>query len=186
MVCHGYGQLAAYFIKKFESLDDGSNLVIAPEGLSRFYLDHQENRIGASWMTSEDRLLDIGNYLEYLNQVFGQVISPICQNWPVKINLLGFSQGVATICRYAAQDQAQFDKLILWAGSIPPDLDYPKAALKFQQADVQIVYGDQDQYIDKTYLDNQKIALDKLHINPEVKVFPGNHQLSPQVLLELL
>ena len=35
-VCHGYAQLANYFIKNFEVLDNGKNLIVAPEGLSRF------------------------------------------------------------------------------------------------------------------------------------------------------
>ena len=38
-VLHGQGHLAQYFIKQFESLDNGSNLIIAPEGLNRYYID---------------------------------------------------------------------------------------------------------------------------------------------------
>ncbi len=186
MVCHGYGQLAPYFIKKFDPLDDGANLVVAPEGLSRFYLDTRENRIGASWMTKEDRLLDIKNHLEYLNQVFDQAIRPIHEKWQVKINLLGFSQGVATICRYAAQEQALFDKLILWSGTIPPDLNYAQARLNFRKAQVHLVRGDQDQYVDQVYLENQKTAVAKLEIRPEIKVLSGNHSLDPDVLRTLI
>ena len=39
-VSHGYGQLAAYFMRHFAFLAeaDPSTVVIAPEGLSRFYL----------------------------------------------------------------------------------------------------------------------------------------------------
>ena len=42
-------------------LDDGSRLIVAPEALSRFYLGEvsqrpaSERRVGASWMTREDR-----------------------------------------------------------------------------------------------------------------------------------
>ena len=36
-VCHGYGQLAEYFIRNFEAINDGENLIVAPEALSRFY-----------------------------------------------------------------------------------------------------------------------------------------------------
>jgi hypothetical protein len=38
-VLHGYGQLAQFFIKKFNTLTDHNVCVIAPEGLSRFYLE---------------------------------------------------------------------------------------------------------------------------------------------------
>ncbi|WP_261990367.1 hypothetical protein [Hymenobacter sp. BT188] len=38
-VCHGYGQLAAYFIRHFAVLTEANDtVIIAPEGLSRFYL----------------------------------------------------------------------------------------------------------------------------------------------------
>ena len=61
-VCHGYGQLAGRFLRHFEPLDDGSRVIVAPEGLSRFYLSESpaERRVGASWMTREDRLVEIG------------------------------------------------------------------------------------------------------------------------------
>src|SRR2546425_1041706 len=60
-VCHGYGQLAGRFLRHFEPLDDGSRVIIAPEGLSRFYLSESpaERRVGASWMTREDRLVEM-------------------------------------------------------------------------------------------------------------------------------
>src|SRR5207245_4750618 len=45
-VCHGYGQLAGRFLRHFEPLDDGSRVIIAPEGLSRFYLRSEERRVG--------------------------------------------------------------------------------------------------------------------------------------------
>ena len=66
-VCHGYGQLAHRFLRSFSALDDGSRLVVAPEGLSRYYVDHAERKVGASWMTTEDRLTDIADYVAYLD-----------------------------------------------------------------------------------------------------------------------
>ena len=54
-VLHGYGQLAGAFLRHFERLQDGARLFIAPEALSRYYLPGHQ-RVGASWMTREDRL----------------------------------------------------------------------------------------------------------------------------------
>ena len=76
-VFHGYGQLARYFIRKFAILTNQQILVIAPEGLSRFYIEKVESsgrpndRVGASWMTKENRTVDIENYLHYLNAAGG-------------------------------------------------------------------------------------------------------------------
>ena len=47
--CHGYGQLAGRFLEKLRALDDGTRYLVAPEGLSRFYLSESstERRVGA-------------------------------------------------------------------------------------------------------------------------------------------
>jgi hypothetical protein len=70
IVCHGYGQLASRFLGQFAGLDDGTRLIVAPEALSRFYLDpiperrDQRNpRVGATWMTKEDRDAEIADQL---------------------------------------------------------------------------------------------------------------------------
>ena len=49
-VCHGYGQLAAYFSRHFAFLTeaDPTTVVVAPEGLARFYLSVNGGRVGAS------------------------------------------------------------------------------------------------------------------------------------------
>ena len=60
-VLHGYAQLANYFIEKFRVLESKNILVVAPEGLHRFYWNGMSGRVAASWMTKEDRLTDIAD-----------------------------------------------------------------------------------------------------------------------------
>ena len=55
IVCHGYGQLASFFIRKFQDLDAPNRFIIAPEGFNKFYLNGYSGRVGASWMTKENR-----------------------------------------------------------------------------------------------------------------------------------
>ena len=68
-VLHGYGQLAAQFIGIFEALNDGTRLIVAPEALNRFYVagvetaPAAERGVGATWMTREDRLNEIDDYV---------------------------------------------------------------------------------------------------------------------------
>ena len=99
---HGYGQLPAYFLRKFEPLAEAGWTVVAPEGLHRFYTEGTSGRVGASWMTREDRATDIGDYLAYLAQV--QERFPLPSNG--RAVLLGFSQGVATAARWAVSRPA--------------------------------------------------------------------------------
>ena len=42
---HGYGQLSKYFIRKFESISD-DYLIVAPEGMHRFYKNGNSGRVG--------------------------------------------------------------------------------------------------------------------------------------------
>jgi hypothetical protein len=61
LVTHGYGQLAKTFIRRFEPIMDAQTLVVAPEGLSRFYWGGFDGPVVASWMTREDRLDEIAD-----------------------------------------------------------------------------------------------------------------------------
>src|SRR5947199_8460531 len=71
-VCHGYGQLAARFLERLRPIEAKRRCIVAPEGLSRFYLTETatERRVGASWMTREDRLHEIDDYVRYLDALY--------------------------------------------------------------------------------------------------------------------
>ena len=66
--------------------------------VSRLYLDNTYTRVGASWLTREDRDAEIADFTGYLNALYDQVLDgrdPAA----LHISLLGFSQGAATACR---------------------------------------------------------------------------------------
>src|SRR5690606_24237990 len=85
---HGYGQLASSIIHKFDDLIDGQVFVIAPEGLSRFYWDGMTGQVGASWMTKEDRNLEIEEYCDFLQSIYAHFFPKIPTH--AQIHLLGF------------------------------------------------------------------------------------------------
>ena len=121
-VCHGYGQLAEYFVRHFAVLleHDPMLVVVAPEGLSRFYLQGVGGRVGASWMTRADRLAEIDDYVAYLNQLADSLLATCPPD--VAVTVLGFSQGAATVSRWLLQAHFRPARLVLWAGAFPPDL----------------------------------------------------------------
>lgn len=180
LVCHGYGQLARRFIEDFESVNDGSRLIVAPEGLSRFYIDRTQQRVmGASWMTREDRLHEIEDYLAYLDLLHEAVQKTLGR--PVPVTALGFSQGVATATRWAARTDAEVRRLIVWGGTVPPEVDLSV----FATVRVTVVCGDQDELITAKVRDTEAALWRKVGIDPEVKIFPGRHEVLPGVLAEL-
>ena len=57
VLTRGYGQLAAYFSRHFAFMTeaDPSTVIIAPEGLSRFYLSGNGGRVGARFKAHKGR-----------------------------------------------------------------------------------------------------------------------------------
>ena len=122
MVCHGYGQLAGRFLSRLDALDDGRRLIVAPEGLSRFYVDGTgpASKVGASWMTREDRETEIDDYVRYLDAVFDAACRPADRN-AAALTVFGFSQGTATASRWAVRGQRKVERLILCGITPRPD-----------------------------------------------------------------
>lgn len=183
IVCHGHGHLAEYFIKQFTCLDDGQHLIVAPEGLSKYYLKGFTGRVGATWMTKEDRLNDINNYLTYLEAVYKEIKPRLSDK--VKVTLFGFSQGAATISRFATQTRVHFDRLVLWAGIFPPDLPPLESTERIKNKPVYWVYGKKDPYLSANVMEEQGRIIESLKISPDIVSFEGEHELNEEVLLKL-
>lgn len=182
LVCHGYGQLASYFIRHFQALADLGHYIVAPEGLSRFYLQDNSGRVGASWMTREDRLTDIGNYLRYLDAVAER--AKLAQ--APELNLLGFSQGVATICRWAMHTEFPYKRLVLWAGVFPPDVSPALSSSRLSSVAVHQVWGTKDPYLNNEKLNEQIRYLQSLKAGHfQHHSFEGKHTLHTPTLLSI-
>lgn len=183
-VLHGYGQLAGRFLRHFALLADGQRAVVAPEGLSRFYLEGDaRDKVGASWMTREDRLTEIDDYVHYLDVVFAEVVR---ERRPTGgIHVLGFSQGTATASRWLVQGHAHADRLILWGGEVPPDLDLARAHERWDGTTVLFVVGSTDQFITPKVLARDERRLQDHGIAYAVERFEGGHEVREEVLEKL-
>ena len=183
-VFHGYGQLATDFIQNFAYIADGTRFFIAPEGLSRFYCSGSSGKVGASWMTREDRLDEISDYLSYTNAVYEQITREI-PNEEIKNILLGFSQGVSTVCRWLEQVSVKAHRLILWAGSIPQELDLWKIKAHYPDLEVFIVVGTKDRYANPALIRDDEARLEKFELHYRKVRFEGKHELHPPTLRKL-
>lgn len=144
IVCHGYGQLAKFFIRKFKILQKESVYIVAPQGFHKFYLKGFSGRVGASWMTKENRDDEITDHCNFLEQLTGNLINSASKN--CKINVLGFSQGAATISRWCLQTKHTINTFVLWAGKIASDFDFDKYKSKHPNTNNYIVFGTRDQF----------------------------------------
>ncbi|MDQ3191725.1 MAG: serine hydrolase family protein [Bacteroidota bacterium] len=184
IVCHGYGQLAKYFLRNFEVLNNGENLLIAPEGLHRFYLKGYTDRVGASWMTKEDRLNDIKDYTNFLDDLYTEILGSF-KGREVKINVLGFSQGAATVCRWLVNKKSKANNLILWAGVFPEDLQFEVEKSLFDSMNIFMVIGNKDEFISSEQIKLHESKLTQKGIKFEIIKFEGKHEINSMVLLEL-
>ena len=188
-VLHGYGQLAAYFIRHFAAIDDGTRLIVAPEALSRFYLEQTtwkgtgQARVGATWMTRDDRLAEIADYVKYLDRQYQQVFAAIDRDI-TRVTVLGFSQGVATACRWLAAGKARADQLVLWAGPVPPELSAADLATLRATKFVRVI-GDRDDMAAPELLAAEEARVRALGIDAPLQRFVGGHELNAVMLRSL-
>lgn len=186
LVVHGYGQLAGHFVERFQPLVEGGSLVVAPEGLSRYYVagtGGPGSRVGASWMTREDRLSEIADYLRYLDAVHDEVFARVRRD-AVRLHVLGFSQGAATAARWALRGKARVDRLVLWAGLLPPDVEPGAQAARLNGLDLTIVAGERDESV-TAGLPLLEAALEEAGVKYRAITFSGGHAIDAATLREL-
>jgi len=184
-VLHGYGQRAEDFLEQFEPIADEDILIVAPEGLSRLYLRATRDEIGASWMTSRDRDIEIEDYLAYLDAVHAGVMEAAPGAFTETI-VLGFSQGAATASRWvSASLRMKAHRLILWGALPGAELRSSSFAADIAPCRVEFVTGTQDRF---TSPDRMKELLSSMDTpsNPiSLTVFEGGHEIDADTLQTL-
>lgn len=183
IVLHGYGQLAEYFLQKFKSLDNGTTLIIAPEGMHRYYLNGNSGKVGASWMTKEEREKDIDDYVHYLDTLLEE-IKKQCNN--ARVVVLGFSQGAATAARWVGYGKVQPAKVILWGGLFPPDMKWDLATDKWKKQEVDILIGNEDEYYTSNEFKEYYTPVLPRFYNATFHEYKGKHTIYEEVLNKLV
>ena len=190
LVLHGYKQLARRFLRRFTPIDDGTRLVVAPEALSRFYVSAEEGRhgsasvVGATWMTREDRLSEIADYVRYLDALAVEVRSQ-CTESDAPVTVLGFSQGVATAARWVTHGDIVPRRLVLWGDFSPPDLDFDRARVALEHVDVALVRGRQDRALSATLAQEESARLADAGIDYTTILYDGGHDIDADALVRL-
>lgn len=184
VVFHGFGQLAARFIRKFQFLDDGNQVVIAPQGPDRFYFD-QFRKTGASWTTRDHRDLHLANQQNYLDAVWEQVTSGVDLG-TIRIHTLGFSQGVSVQTRWISSRNVEVSTMIYWAGGYPEDLSAADWNYAVSQPSVLSIVGDEDEYLTEERMSQERTKVLICHPQTEFRMFAGRHVMPQEVVKEVL
>ena len=197
VACHGYGQLAAYFGRHFQDALRPGRLVVVPEALSRFYVTEGGRRVGqrvgASWMTREDREAEIADLVRYLDDVFVATCARAdADPREVRLGAVGFSQGTATVTRWLAYSplvssrERRAGRLVLWGGALPHDLDLAEHAAWLGAADLHLVAGDRDELATPGRVLQEERRLEEAGVAHESVSFSGGHRLDDRLLTEVM
>jgi predicted esterase len=191
IVCHGFAQLARAFIEEFRAIATRGRLIVAPEALNRFYMNREGGRagvnarVGATWMTREDRLAEIDDYVRYLDDLYGEVVERQAGRAP-RVTALGFSQGTATVARWLVHGAAALDRVVLWAGLLPPEIA-PGGSYRARLASTELVlvHGSRDEMLDAQQVLAQREALERSGVRLKVLEFDGGHRMDRATLAQL-
>lgn len=181
---HGYGFHAGYFIKKFEPIVDDETFVVAPEGLNRFYKEGFTGHVGATWMTKEDRINEIKDYVFYLNSLAAAFFEKVDRG-SIKLNVLGFSQGAATMVRWLNDRQVEADNLIVWCSKIPDDFDYKNHMDLFSNSKNYLRLGNADPFMKWADPDKYLKIYEKHGLDFDFEWFDGKHEILERDLTAL-
>jgi predicted esterase len=188
--CHGYGQLGQHFARHFEPLADGARTIVAPEALSRFYFGEPRRQhgsdamVGATWMTREDRESEIADHVQYLDTLYAEIRAQKGRS-RARVTVLGFSQGVATVCRWLARGSARADRLVLWGGRMPPDIFPLPASSPLRTVALTLVVGVTDEFFTPLTVAEQEKRLRDEKLVYEVCRYEGGHSLDEGLLREI-
>ncbi len=177
LVLHGYGMTAQGILHWFRAALRPDRLLVAPEGLSRFYRDAKGLRtVGASWMTREDREHEIADQHDYLDRVAATWLADRS-----RVEVHGFSQGVATGCRWVAAGHP-VDRLVGWGSPTPPDIEPAAYRGRIGPGPLHLVIGERDRFFDPAVVAADAARLGAAGIPVELHRFEGGHGIDAAML----
>ena len=89
------------------------------------------------------------------------------------------------MCRWAALGSARIDRLIVWGGEVPPDLDLARAAPRLRAARLTFVYGTRDEFFTPKIVAATEARLHEREIPFELISFDGGHEIDEVTLRSL-
>ncbi len=177
LVLHGYGMQASAFLENFSILQKEGRLIVAPEGLSRFYKRGFSGDVVASWMTKEDRLLEIEDYIGYLDNLADELHSS-----NARLIVIGFSQGATSASRWLLHGKTVISDFVIWCGEFARE---PKTTSN-PLPPIYHVRASNDEFIAAERFDEQLNYLTEAGFEVKEHLFEGKHIVDQQTLAQLM
>ena len=180
---HGSKMLCEQMIYKFKDFDPDEHFVIAPEALSRFYLEGFGGDVVATWMTKRDRLYEIHDFSNYLTSLYNSISDKLpndCQK-----TILSFSQGVTTTFRWLHASSITVDNLIAYSGWIPEDIDLTESKTTLNDIKLLYTYGKSDQFLTPNRINALRGIIRKNELSIPIHEYEGGHKIDRSHLMDL-
>lgn len=195
---HGYGHRAADFVASLVDVVPSHARVVAPEGLSRFYLEMPRPdgghlaRTGASWLTRDDREDELRDALAMLHAVVAREYAAVvhARGERPALCVLGFSQGVAMSMRWVAEAtrnpalgaQAHVHRHVLWAGGLAHDVSDEALRDAWHHTQIDVVWGSRDKFVSESAQATVRARFASIGVTPDARTFEGGHRLDAPLL----
>lgn len=178
LILHGYGMLAQGILHWFRHAARPDRVLVAPEGLSRFYQERGGVRtVGASWMTREDRAHELEDQQGYLDRVVTELVGP---DRPLQVH--GFSQGVAAAARWTVRRVRPVARLVCWGGTLPEDVGAAALAAAVAPEPLHFAVGDRDRWVAPDAVADQVARCTAAGVPAVLHRFVGGHRIDDGVL----
>ncbi len=179
LVLHGFGQVAAEFIKIFEPLVQRGVLVAAPQAPHQFYKSLADRTVGFSWLTRYERDQSIQDFARYMENFYALLHSEHRLDTR-RVFVLGFSQGVSMAYRMWTHSNVPLAGLIACGGDLPPDVGEHLRALSPLR--VLLVHGRHDQIVPLRKAHDAQSQLENANVPVELFEFEGQHLIPPEAM----
>ncbi|NND15849.1 MAG: esterase, partial [Eudoraea sp.] len=136
-----------------------------------------------SWLTREHTIMEKDNVMAYLDHVWqAEAIPGNCQ-----LIIFGYSQGVSIATRFMAHNKIQPEKLIMYAGGLPEELNADSFGFLNANTKVSFIYGKQDSYLNPQRMTREQEKLNTLFSgNTTLMPYDGGHELKKELLHSLI
>lgn len=182
LVLHGFGQVAAEFIKIFEPLVERGVLVAAPQAPHQFYKKLADRTVGFSWLTRYERDQSIQDFARYMEDFYALVQREHRLDTR-RVFVLGFSQGVSMAYRMWAHSNIPLAGLIACGGDLPPDVGEKLDALPALK--VLLVHGRNDQIVPLRKAHEARAQLSAANMPVELFEFEDEHLIPPEAMPQI-
>ena len=84
--------------------------------------------------------------------------------------------------RFMTSYHLRFSHAILWAGTLPKEINYLALEDYLQQGKIHIIYGNEDHYVTPEVVKLERQFLDSQNIETYEYMFEGRHKVEKEIL----